>query len=128
MKNWMWGAICIISMIVVYNSYSGYTKEIKSKEMAAVKAVQESKGRLEGVSTIEGIATIIGFSDATGNYVKVEGWSCSYKSSDNTYDIWFEVNENDKLNKFHWVIDADKNLHPANDMAQMVTKRQRVSL
>lgn len=92
----------------------------------AVKVVQESKSVFDGADTAQAIANLLALHSKGGRHVEVTGWSQGYRPG-GTRDVWFKVKVNDKKNEYHWVVDPDGTINPANDLAQSVTLDQRAS-
>lgn len=98
----------------------------KVKSDDAVKVIQDSKSVFDGTSTSKAIAGLLSILDRRGRYVEIIGWSQNYRSG-GTHDVWFKVKVNDALSEYHWVIDPDGTINPANQLAQSVTVKQMVS-
>lgn len=92
----------------------------------AIRVVQESESTFPGTSTTKAIAGLFTVVQNRGGYIQIVGWSQDYRSG-GTHDVWFKAKENDKPVEFHWVIDPDGSIHPANALAQNVTKANQVA-
>jgi len=65
---------------------------------------------------------------ASGKYVKVIGWDSKKNVKDGSYDVWLNLTVNDNTEKLHWVVDENNNLHPADDLSQKVSVKQKLKL
>lgn len=105
--------------------FSDYRAREDAKSKAIVKAVTNSESTVSGTKTLDALSFVLA---ASGKYVTVGGWSCNKNTKDGSYDVWLDLTVNDVVEKLHWVVDAENNLFPANDLAQKITIRQRLVL
>ena len=109
----------------IYTKFSTYHDKEASTTKQVVKAVSNSESTIPGTKMLDALTLAL---TASGKYVKVGGWSCDKNIKDGGYDVWLSLTVNDNPVKLHWVVDANNNLHPANDLAQKVTAAQRLNL
>ena len=105
--------------------FSEYQAKEDAKQKAILKAIMESESKLPGTKMPEALNFVLVVS---GKYVKVDGWNCNKNVKDGSYDVWLNLTVNDRSEKLHWVVDSENVLHPANDLAQSVSVKQKLHL
>jgi len=120
--------LCVIMLLMVSVhgcGFSEYAAKEDAKKKAIVSAIMSSKSTINGVKMVDAFSLCLA---ATGKYVKIEGWSCDKNIKDDSYDVWFSFTANDNPEKLHWVVDKDNFLHPANDLTQKISVRQKLNI
>ncbi|MRR33190.1 hypothetical protein EG829_00625 [bacterium] len=114
--------VLVFFLTTIGCGFRGYQEKEDARSKAAITAVQQSESTFPGVDTTNAIAGLLATMESRGKYVKINGWSCDKNMNDSNYDVWFTVTINDVQDKYHWVVKG-KEVMPANELAQAVTKR-----
>jgi hypothetical protein len=105
------------------------TTQIEQQNNKAIDAVQHSRSIAAGAETLPYMTGLFGVSRSSGNNVVIKGWEAAPELSrdwgGNIYNVFFHATENGKDLTFHWIIDKDNIIHPANDVAKGVTPQQQ---
>ena len=120
--------LCMLIVMVIVVAGCGFS-EYKAKEEAHSKAlfhaIMESESTIPGTKMVDALSIVL---VASGKYVKVIGWDSKKNVKDGSYDVWLNLTVNDNTEKLHWVVDENNNLHPADDLSQKVSVKQKLKL